>query len=125
MLVETSVIVCLASKRGVNKTIFAGTGSITHHCCIHSRKKKTNPDKAVEKDEKGQTAWPSRGQGPDKALIIGPTTWTSRTHIPGGGKEVKKERIERPRLSLPALVPPEMDPNLYSFQRRDQEKLAC
>ena len=38
------------------------------------------PDKAVEI---GQTAWPSRGQGPDKAVIERLITWTSRTGRPG------------------------------------------
>ena len=39
-----------------------------YHCCIHSHMK-AYPDKGVEI---GKTAWPSRGQGPDKAAIKGP-----------------------------------------------------
>ena len=50
-----------------------------YHCFIHSHTK-TYPDKAVEKE---QAAWPSREQGPDKAVIKGPTTCTSKTGRPG------------------------------------------
>ena len=54
-----------------------------YHCCIHSHRK-TYPNKAVEKEK---AAWPSKGQGPDKAMIKVPTTWTSRRGRPGQSTE--------------------------------------
>ena len=67
--------------------------------CIHSRVK-TYPEKAVEI---GKTAWASRAQGPDKALLKWPATWTSKTGFCNRGTKTAGGHQENPHCSQRGL----------------------